>query len=89
MSVATETPKARILSLEILAQVKLESALADAEVALKYIERLYDEVDDSGTQYAEFRALTVASRQSIETLGSVESALQVAVSNGGEIDFIP
>ena len=89
MSVATVAPQARVVSLETLAQAKLETALADAEIALKYIERLYDEVDDSGEQYAEFRALTVATRQSIEQLGSVESALQVAVANGGEIDFIP
>jgi hypothetical protein len=89
MSVATVAPQARVVSLETLAQAKLETALADAEIALKYIERLYDEVDDSGEQYAEFRALTVASRQSIESLQSVESALFHAVKDGGPIDFRP
>jgi hypothetical protein len=89
MSVATAAPQARVVSLETLAQAKLETALADAEIALKYIERLYDEVDDSGEQYAEFRALTVASRQSIESLQSVESALFHAVKDGGPIDFRP
>jgi hypothetical protein len=87
MSTATA---AKAVSLETLAQAEFEAGLGRIETGQKYIERLFDDVNDSGEQYVEVRSLVVATRKAVEALQSVESALYSAITHtGGDIDFRP
>jgi hypothetical protein len=87
MTVAT-TDNRLVVSLETLAQARLEPALKEIDVAVKYVERLVDSVDDTGEQYNEARRLLADLRKARGQIEAVEGALWGAVKHaGGEITY--
>jgi len=85
---ATAFDNRKVVSLETLAQAKLESALKQIDIALSYIERLVDSVDDTGEQFNEARHLLWDTTEARGTIEAIEGALHGAVKHGnGEITY--
>ena len=88
MAADTATDNRLVVSLETLAQAKLEPALKEIDVAIKYVERLEQSVDDTGEQYNEARRLLADLRKARGSIEAVEGALFSAVKySNGEITY--